>query len=139
MRFKVLFFLFCLIFSLLVFSQNEIKEGEWEIKIKMEMEGMDIEMPAQTIKQCIKKDSPIVEPKQEKGKTPSCKILKQDIKGGAVSYEMECKENGEKTIINGTMTYKGNSFEGMTTIKMIGKETYEMKQTMTGKYIGPCK
>lgn len=139
MRLKVLFFLFSIIFSLLVFSQNEIKEGEWEITIKMQVEGMDFQMPAQTIKQCIKKDSPFIEPKQEKGKPPACKILKQDIKGGTVSYEMECKENGEKTIIKGSMTYKGNSFEGNTTIKTIGKETYEMKQTMTGKYIGPCK
>lgn len=139
MKLKVFSFLFFTFFALLAFSQNEIKEGEWEITIKMQMEGMDFQMPAQTIKQCIKKDSPIVEPKQEKGKPPSCKILKQDIKGGIVSYEMECKENGEKTIIKGSMTYKGNSFEGNTTIKMIGKETYEMKQTMTGKYLGPCK
>lgn len=139
MKFKVFSFLSFILFSFLAFSQNEIKEGEWEITIKMQMEGMDFEMPAQTIKQCIKKDSPFIEPKQEKGKTPSCKILKQDIKGGTVSYEMECKENGEKTMIKGTMTYQGNSFEGKTTIKMIGKETYEMKQTMTGKYIGPCK
>lgn len=139
MKFKVLSFLFFILFSLFLFSQNEIKEGEWEITIKMQMEGMDFEMPAQTIKQCIKKDSPFIEPKQEKGKPPSCKILKQDIKGGTVSYEMECKENGEETMIKGTTIYKGNSFEGNATIKMIGKETYEMKQTMTGKYIGPCK
>jgi len=136
MKFSVMFFL--LVFSQIVFSQQEIKEGEWEITIKMQMEGMNFDMPPTTVKQCIKKENPFPM-ETKKDKIPNCKVIKQDIKGNTVSYEMECNEDGTKILTKGTMTYKGNSFEGKATIKMTGKEETEMTQIMTGKYLGPCK
>lgn len=136
MKFKV--FLFLLLISQFAFSQEEIKEGEWEITIQMEMKGVDFQMPPTTVKQCIKKEKPF--PMEfGKEKMPDCKILKHEIKGNTVSYEMECKDNGTKTYTKGNITYKGNSFEGKTTIKMTGKEEMEMTQIMKGKYLGPCK
>ncbi len=130
---------FFLLISLYSFSQSEIKEGEWEITIKMQMEGLNFDLPATKVKQCIKKENPIPMEPMEKGKKPDCKMLKQEIKGNTVSYEMECKESGNKILTKGTMTYKENTFEGKTTVKITGKEEQEFTQIMTGKYLGPCK
>lgn len=136
MFFKFLFLL--LIFPSFIFSQNEIKEGEWEITIKMQIEGMNFDMPATTVKQCIKKEKPFpVETKKEK--MPDCKILKQEVKGNTVNWEMECKEGTNKFYSKGSITYKGNSFEGKQTMEIKGEEEQKITQLMNGKYLGPCK
>ncbi len=136
MFFRFLFLL--LIFPSFIFSQNEIKEGEWEITVKMQMEGMNFDMPATTVKQCIKKENPFpVETKKEK--MPDCKILKQEVKGSTVNWEMECKEGKNTFYSKGSITYKGNSFEGKQTMEIKGEEEQKITQTMNGKYLGPCK
>lgn len=138
MKLNFSLFLLTLLFCTFSFSQNEIKEGEWEITIKMQVEGMDFDMPSTTVKQCIKKDNPFPV-QEEKGNKPDCKFLKQEVKGNTASWEMECKEGKEVFYSKGSITYKGNSFEGKTYIEIKGDEPQKMTQTMTGKYLGPCK
>lgn len=119
MKLNFLFFTFVL-FSAIVFAQMEMKEGEWEITVKMEMEGMDFQMPPVTIKQCIKKDNPYPIVDEKKGKKPDCKFLKQETKGNTASWEMECKEGKNITYSKGSVTYKGNSFEGSPILNLKG-------------------
>lgn len=118
----------------------QIKEGLWEITTKSEMKGLPMQIPPTITKQCITKKEPFPMPdKQEKGQ--ECKIKEQKISSDTVTYAMECKDKtGAVVTTSGKSTYKGNTFNGTTDITMKSKEqgTIHMKNTMSGKYIGPC-
>jgi len=52
---------------------------------------------------------------------------------------MECTgKSGATTAISGSMTYKGDSMKGASSIKINGSVAMEMSIKMTGKYIRPC-
>jgi hypothetical protein len=117
----------------------QMKEGEWEITTKIEMKGIPVAMPATTMKQCMTKDNMV--PKQ--GKQPKgqeCTTKDQKVTGDTVTYTVECNSDKGTTVVNGTMTYKGDSFDGTsdTTMKIKGKPDMLMSSTMSGKYLGPC-
>lgn len=129
-----LFLLFAFSLFILPLYSQDIKEGEWEYTIKMKMEGLDFEIPHVTLKQCIKKENPFpIEPEE---KEKNCKVLKQEVKGSKVNWEIECKDKDEVVNIKGEITYKENSFEGKAILK--SKEG-EFTQIYSGKYLGPCK
>lgn len=111
-----------------------MKEGKWEISIKIETTGkMPFQMPPQTFTQCITKDKAIpqkVEPNQ------NCKITKSNISGDTVSWTVECKTPEGPVISEGTVTYKGDRFNGVVKMKHFGMD---ITQYMNGKWIGECK
>ncbi len=115
-------------------AQN-IKEGLWEITVKMEMEeGMPVKMPDQTIKQCIKKEDPV--PKiEEPDKT--CKFMAKQIKGDTVSWKAECRDEEGVFTVTGKITYRGNSFDGTEEYRENG--ALIMKGRISGEWIGQCK
>ncbi len=111
-----------------------MKEGKWEITVAMQATGkMPFQMPPQTFTQCITKENTVpqkVEPNQD------CKITKQEVKGDTVSWTAECKTPEGPVITDGTVTYKGTTFDGMIKIK---QKDMEITQNMSGKWIGECK
>lgn len=115
----------------------EIKDGLWEITTKVEMKGMPGKIPPSTMRQCITKKDPV--PK-DKNKNTECKIKDQSVSGDTVTYAMECKGKNSIVLTSGTMTYKGNSFDGTSTtnVKRKGQAEMQMNSKMSGKYIGPC-
>ncbi len=128
------------IFSLLLFpeitfsEELNMKEGLWEITIKMEMEEMPMEMPAHTIKQCIKKENPI--PKFEENEK-DCKFTMKETKGNIITWVAECKNEEGKIIMKGKITYKGTTFDGVVEVKENDKII--MKEKLSGKWLGECK
>lgn len=115
-------------------AQN-IKEGLWEITVKMEMEEeMPLKTPPQTIRQCIKKEDPV--PKIEEA-DKNCKFISKQIKGDTVSWKAECRDKEGVTTIIGRVTYKGNTFDGVEEFREDGDLI--MKGKISGKWIGPCK
>lgn len=116
---------------------QDMKEGLWEITVKMEMEeGMPVKMPAQTIRQCIKKEDPI--PKLEAtGKDEDCKFTLKQIKGDTVSWKAECKDEEGVTTLIGKITYKGTIFDGVQEVREDGDLI--MKAKVSGKWIGQCR
>ncbi|MBM4341289.1 MAG: DUF3617 family protein [Deltaproteobacteria bacterium] len=112
-------------------AQN-MKEGLWEITAKMEMQGMPMQMPPQTNTHCLtKKDT--VPQKAEPGQ--ECKVIKHDVKGDTVTWVMECKSKEGTTVLNGKVTYKGETFDGVVKMK---QTDMEMTQNLKGKWIGKC-
>jgi len=115
-------------------SGPNMKEGKWEIIVKTETTGkMSFQMPPQIFTQCITKDKAIpqkVEPDQD------CKITKSTIIGDAVSWTVECKTPEGPVISEGTVTYKGEYFDGVVKMKHFGMD---ITQYMNGKWIGDCK
>jgi len=120
-------------------ASAELKEGLWEITTKVEMKGTPVKMPATTMKPCIAKKDMVPKPeKQPKGQ--ECKMKDQKVSGDTVTYTMECQSAKSTTVINGKMTYKGDSYNGATdtTIKAKGRPDMHMSSSMSGKYLGPC-
>ncbi len=120
-------------------ASAEMKEGLWTITTQAEMQGMPVQMPATTMKQCITKKDMVPKPeKQEKGQ--ECKMKDQKVTGDTVTYTMECKTAEGSMTSSSKMTYKGDSFDGTTntTMKTKGQPDMLMTSKMTGKYLGPC-
>lgn len=112
-----------------------MKEGKWEITVSMESTGkMPMKIPPQTFTQCITKEK--VVPEQTEATNQSCKIIKQELKGDTVSWIMECQTPEGKFVTEGTITYKGTTFDGISKMKHSGME---ITQKMNGKWIGECK
>ncbi|MCX8012275.1 MAG: DUF3617 family protein [Desulfobacterota bacterium] len=108
-----------------------MKEGLCEITVNMEIPGMT--MPPQTYTQCITKKNLI--PKKEEPNQKGCNTIKTEVNKDTVYWIMECKTKGGVVTSNGYITYKGNTFEGMTKIKHPGTD---ITQHLKGKWIGPC-
>lgn len=130
-----------MVISLMILFLNDItmaqniKEGLWEITVKMEMEeGMPVKMPAQTIRQCIKKEDPV--PKIEEA-DKDCKFTAKQIKGDTVSWKAECKDKEGATTITGRIIYRGTIFDGIQEVKENGDLI--MKAKISGKWVGQCK
>lgn len=112
-----------------------ISDGLWETTMTIEMPGMPAGMMQPfTYTSCItQKDT--VPQKKESGCTMS------DVKtvGNTVFWKVKCEKHD--TTSEGKVTYAGTKFDGViktTTTSDRGKKT-EMKSTMKGKRLGPCK
>jgi len=116
---------------------QQMKEGLWEITTQLEMKGMPQAMPPVTVRQCVTKKDPV--PKSD-DKSDTCKATSQKISGNKVTYAMECKGKEETMLINGDISYTGDSMEGKSTtiIKVKGQPEMKMSNTLKGKYLGAC-
>lgn len=128
----VVFFFFSFSFA------SDLKEGLWEMSVKMEMKGMNMPMPAQKFKQCITKEKMIPHEGMEKEKKDDkCKVVEQKVSGNKIFWKIVCKEKEGQTVITGTGVYNFDNFEGESRIKT--PDGMEMTQKMSGKWIGKCK
>jgi hypothetical protein len=93
----------------------DMTPGKYEITTKVEMQGMPGGMPAQTTTQCLTQKDPVPSTSAE---AQGCKITNMKTVGNTVTYTMACDQQGMKTESTGTMTFKGETFEGKTVMKM---------------------
>ncbi len=114
-------------------APKDFKEGFWEVSVKMTATGINMPETKYTI--CLKKDNYIPTEPADKDKQ-NCKTYDIKVQGNTVYWKMECKTDGVVTKGSGEMTYKGNTFEGKTTIEQPGMKFI---QIMKGKWIGECK
>ena len=114
-------------------AEPNMKEGKWQVHSKMEMVGMPMQIPAQTFTYCLTKEDMV--PRQE-NPDQSCKMLDSGVKGNSVTWRMECSTPQGPSNIDGKITYKGDTFEGVIKVKQAGMVFI---QRMNGKWIGLCK
>ena len=110
-----------------------MKEGLWEITTKMEMPGMPMQFPPKTNTQCLTQTDLVP---QNVEASQNCKVVTQEIKGDTVTWVMECETSEGTAVFNGHVTYKGETFEGVMTMK---EGSTEITQTMSGRWIGECE
>lgn len=115
-----------------------LKEGLWEITVSMEMKGVPMQMPTQKFTQCITKDRTVPH-KEDPGQ--KCTIVKSEVKGDTVTWAVECKTQEGTVVSDGTVTYKGDTFDGVTRVSMPSGShgNMTMTQRMRGKWIGQCQ
>ena len=118
-------------------AQNAVRrDGDWEIKVEMQIPGMPMALPAQTVRQCITpqdlEDPQRSVPPSGRGQN-SCKVSDHKVDGNKVTWSVSCPSEG----MNGTgeFVYADNSFAG--TMKMNAKGQ-DMNMKYTGKRLGDC-
>lgn len=117
-----------------------MQPGLWEITMKMEMPGMPMAMPPQTVRHCYaKKDLEDNKKAIPQGEDKNCQIKDMKINGTTTTWSMVC--TGENAMTgSGTMTMSATSYSGSVKAKMKQEgQTMEMNQSWTGKRVGDCK
>jgi hypothetical protein len=129
----LLFVISLFLFSCSLQKGPNMKEGLWEVTIRMEVPGVPVQMAPQTYTQCLTQKE--VVPRREKP-GQGCKIVKQDIKGDTVSWVVECKTSEGTAVSDGRVTYKGDTFAGVIQMK---QGDMKATQRLSGRWIGQCK
>jgi hypothetical protein len=119
-------------------ADPNMKDGLWQITTKMEMKGMPASIPPTVTKQCLTKKESV--PQQGTDKKSNCKMVDQKVSGDTVTWSMICKEKDSTVDSKGTITYKGDTFDGTTTttIKDKSGKAQQVSTKMSGKRLGPC-
>ena len=122
------------------FAAGGMQPGLWEVTTRMEMTGMPMQMPAQTVRHCytrqdVEKGERTVPQSDDK----NCKIKDYKLRGNTASWSIVC--TGQHAMSGtGTMTTSATSFSGKSTFKMRGNgDNIDAVSHMTGKRIGDCK
>ena len=114
-------------------SDVNFKSGKWEITTKMKMEG-GMDMPSHKSTQCMTNDD-IVPQNTQPGQ--ECVVTKTKKTGNTITWSMECSgaQGNMKGI--GTITYKGDTFDGEMVMSM-PMANMKLTSKMTGRRIGKC-
>ncbi len=129
----LVFVMAMLLFSCTAQKGPNMKEGMWEITMRMEVPGMPVQMSPRTYTQCLTSKEAVP---QQGEPNQGCKIIKQDIKGDTVTWAVECKTSEGTAVSDGRITYKGDTFEGV--INMTQKDM-KATQRLSGRWIGKCE
>ena len=129
-----------LVLSIVALAQGPRRDGQWEVKMEMDMPGMPAAMPAITSTQCITpedaKDPQKAMPQQGRGRGNSgdCKVSDYKIDGNKVSWAMKC-EGQQQMSGTGEFTYAADTYTGVMKMDMGGRS---MTMKYSGKRIGDC-
>ncbi len=128
--------MFVWILTTAVYADINVEKGMWEISNRMEVSGMPIKIPDSKISQCI--DRQTIVPKADEKVNKYCKIIEQKIDGNTVSWKMQCTNKMQS---HGSITYSGQTFEGLVTTTTEVPSMGEMIITnhISGRRTGECK
>ena len=119
-----------------------MKEGLWEITMKMEMPGMPGGMPPQVMQQCLTKKDLEDPRKTAPGGDPGdsrCQMTDYKMQGNTATWNMSCKGEGAMKG-SGSFTYSGTSYTGTNRMTMTeGGNTQTMTTHYSGRHLGECK
>jgi hypothetical protein len=128
--------------SIAAFAQGPRRDGNWEVKMEMEMAGMPPGMPPFTSTQCItpeeaKDPDKLVPQGRGRGRgrgNQDCKVSDYKLEGNKATWSMKCE--GEQPMTGtGEFLYSADTYTG--TIKMdTGRGAMTMKYS--GKRLGDC-
>jgi hypothetical protein len=115
-----------------------MRPGNWEVTMKMSMQGMD--MPPMKNTQCITADM-LKDPQSSVPKGPGgpgendCKMSDYKLSGSTASYRMVCTKPQPMTMV-GEMKYSGtDAYVGTVQMDMNGQK---MSMSMDAKRVGDC-
>ena len=117
-----------------------MKEGLWEITMKMEMAGMPRAMPPQVMQHCITQKDLQDPAKTMPGNSPRdgrCKMTDHKMQGNTATWNVVC---GDGTTGSGTATYSSTTYTSTNTItSKHGAQAQTMTMHHNGRYLGNCK
>jgi len=117
-----------------------MKDGLWEITMKMEMAGMPHAMPPQVMQRCITKKDLEDPAKAMPGNSPAdgrCKMTDHKMQGNTATWNVACEDG---TAGSGTATYSSTSYTSTNTIRSKhGGAAQTMTLYNSGRHLGDCK
>jgi hypothetical protein len=122
-----------------IMAQTQVRrDGDWEIKVEMQMPGMPMNMPAQTMRQCITPqdaaDPQKSIPPAGRGRGQNdCKVSDFKTEGNKTTWSVACPSEGMTG--TGEFTYAENSYTGTMKMTAGGRD---MTMKYTGKRLGDC-
>ncbi|MBN1534191.1 MAG: DUF3617 family protein [Spirochaetes bacterium] len=116
--------------SAAVLSEVNMREGNWEMTVKAELKGVFFKMPAVKYAVCLTRGS--MNPKRYDEK---CRILSSKLQGSTYNWVAECTTDDGIMRSDGSITYRGETLDGYINVVSGGMQ---MRQRMTGRWIGPC-
>jgi hypothetical protein len=117
-------------------------EGQWEIAADITMEGrggVQQSGPAQPMKLCLSKKSPVPVDAKDGPKGMTC-TKKHTVTANDVTWTASCQGKSSSSTGTGTVTYADKTFAGSSesTVKIKGGADIKISMKMTGKYLGAC-
>jgi hypothetical protein len=116
-------------------QQSPMRPGNWEVTMKMNMQGMD--MPPMKHTQCITAQM-LKDPQSSIPKGPGsgdCKMTDYKFSGNSATYKMTCTQPQPVTMV-GEMKYSGtDAYTGNVQMDMSGQK---MSMSMDAKRVGDC-
>lgn len=123
----------------LAFAAPEVKEGQWEYDVSMDIPGMQVKMTPMKHMQCVTKKDLVPTPPQGRAQ---CKNVSQKVSGNTATWTMQCKEGDTKMEGHGTATYTADSMQATITNTMTAPgqpAPFKSITKVNGRYVGPCK
>ena len=118
----------------------DMKDGLWEITMKMEMASMPQAMPPQVMQRCFtKKDLQDPTSAMAGSSAPDgrCKMTDYSMQSNTATWNIACEDG---TTGSGTATYSSTSYTGTNRItSKRGGEAYTMTIHNSGRYLGDCR
>jgi len=113
-------------------AESLMKPGQWEITTTTEMAGMPPQSMTHT--QCITSDNVIP---MSKDANKECQVTDIKTRGNTVSWKISCGGQGGKMKGTGSVTYNGNSMNGVMDMTIVSHGT-KVKNTLSGRRVGAC-
>jgi Protein of unknown function (DUF3617) len=118
-------------------QQLPMREGNWEVTMKMSMPGMGMEMPPMKQTQCITA-AMIKDPQASVPTGPGgsdCKVSDYKFSANTASYTVTCTKPAPMTAV-GEMKYSGSdAYTGTITVDSGGQK---MSMAYDAKRVGDC-
>lgn len=118
-------------------AEPDMQPGLWEIQVRTEMQGMPMQMPAVTTRQCIRKQDMVP---QTNSSGQDCELKDQNVSGNLVTWRIQCRSADMEGEGSGRIQYRGDTFQGQIDMTMqqsqMGPMT--MTQRLNGKRMGDC-
>ncbi len=123
--------------SPLLAAPPNMQEGNWELTMSMQMEGVPFAMPPVKMNHCYTKkeleDSNSTLPSASNKKN-DCETKNMKVSGNTATWEVICKDGSKGS---GEITYKGASYD--STLNMVTKDGNKSTTRIKAKRTGDCK
>lgn len=118
-------------------AQSPMREGNWEVTMKMNMPGMTMEMPPMKHVQCVTA-AMIKDPQGSVPQGPGggdCKVSDYKFSGSTATYTMVCTKPTPMTA-TGEMKYSGS--DAYTGTLLMDTQGQKMSVSYDAKRLGDC-
>ena len=117
----------------IVWAGPQVTPGKWEFTTQTEMAGM----PSQSIShvQCITADD-LVPMSQDANQ--ECQVTDIVYRGNTVTWKISCGGQGGGMEGTGSVTYNGDSMNGLMNMTITGERNIQVKNIITGRRLGEC-
>lgn len=124
-----------------VLAQSPRRDGNWEITVDVELEGLAQKIPPRTTTQCVTPEEAADARKTlphhgHDAAIAGCTTSEHKVEGNHVAWSFKCESPRPFTGTGDILYIDDSSYSG--TIRMVGQDGKTMTMKYTGKRLGDC-